>query len=341
MVSKTMVTSLLTAILALGSNTYSAEASELFNLTSDCSCDSADPYDPKNRMPVGPFKGDCLNTCMQRSAQLLDSESEDILRVANFGHAGQFWIAEIPANGVAEVIFQIQYFNVLPSPHSAHGQLRFRMKPDQAVNLTPQIPGSWPKESVTLADFIYSANAIGVRHGIPWDPFGGMVGFYAIAHQFTSLDDSIDIIHGFPFTDRVEQYILTLTDTQKQQLLRTALQRSTQLGISQEYNTVNRNCTTEALAAIDRVTGYSGDPQVISSISLDAMVVNLVENLNIDQTQLNRLATEVTPIVNQVISSMDSELNIVAPIDALQARNIIDESSRLPNLEQAVQKGSQ
>ncbi|AFY89416.1 DUF4105 domain-containing protein [Chroococcidiopsis thermalis] len=304
-----------------------------------CVCNPADPFDPQARMPKGTFKGQCLN-CEQRAVKLLSpSEAAPYkpapgsMVLANFKHKGKFWVAQIPRNAVADAIFQIQYYSVLRSPYSAHGQLRFRLKPGYEAILVPQSKTtSGVPKAVRVRDIVYVANGIGVKSA-GWNPISGLIDFYAIAQEITALEDRVIDAAQFPFTDRVEQIRLALTPQQKQQLLINAIHQSDREGTSVMYDTLNRNCTTESLRIIDRTIGYN--PKILPQEQQEYFV-SLPMGVDFNQAALNRELTSET--LNEFLAEQIKKMPPIqlptAPYDAIVRRGLVNSQSKLPNLEQ-------
>jgi hypothetical protein len=302
----------------------------------NCICDPKDPFDPRARMPKGAFQGQCLS-CEQRSVKMLSpaeaapyKPAPGTMVFANFKHKGMYWVAQIPQNAVEDAIFQIQYFNVLPSPYSAHGQLRFHFKPGREAILVPQSAATAKgKKAIRLRDFVYSANAIWLRSGV-WDPVSGLVDFYAVAHEAAGLEDKIQDAVQYPFTDRIEQIRLALTERQKQQLLWNVIMQGDRDRTNFMYDTLQRNCTTESLRAIDRTIGYQ--PKSPSEKQEYFLGIPLGPELN--QALLNQKLTPTT--LNDLLTEQIKKLPTVElptpPLDAIVRRGLVD-PRKLPNLE--------
>ncbi|NHC35425.1 DUF4105 domain-containing protein [Scytonema millei VB511283] len=305
------------------------------NTAKSCICDSKDPFDPRVRMPKGPFKGQCLS-CEQRSVRMLSPAEAALYKpapgtmlVANFKHKGKYWIAQIPKNAVEDAIFQIQYFNVLRSAYSAHGQMRFRLKPGSEAILIPQSATNKRQKAIRMRDFIYSANAIWVRSGV-WDPVSGLVDFYAVAHEIVGLEDRIQDAVKYPFTDRIEQIRLALTPQQKQQLLLNVIMQGDRDRTNLMYDTLKRNCTTESLRAIDRTIGY----QPRTPQEKQEYFLGIPTGPELNEALLNRNLTPET--LNQLLTEQIQKMPKVQlptpPLDAIVRRGLVD-PRKMPNLE--------
>lgn len=305
------------------------------NAAKSCICDPKDPFDPRARMPKGPFKGQCLS-CEQRSVRMLSpaeaapyKPAPGMMMVANFKHKGKYWVAQIPKNAVEDAIFQIQYFNVLRSSYSAHGQMRFHLKPGREAILIPQSVGDRRQKAIRMQDFIYSANAIWVRSGV-WDPVSGLVDFYAVAHEIVGLEDRIQDAVKYPFTDRIEQIGLALTPQQKQQLLFNVIMQGDRDRTNIMYDTLKRNCTTESLRAIDRTTGY----QPRTPQEKQEYFIGIPTGPELNEALLNRNLTPET--LNQLLTEQVKKIPTVQlptpPLDAIVRRGLVD-PRKMPNLE--------
>lgn len=305
------------------------------NIAKSCICDPKDPFDPRARMPKGAFKGQCLS-CEQRSVKMLSpaeaapyKPAPGMMVFANFKHKGKYWVAQIPKNAVEDAIFQIQYFNVLRSSYSAHGQMRFHLKPGREAILVPQSAAHKRQKAIRMRDFIYSANAIWLRSGV-WDPVSGLVDFYAVAHEIVGLEDRIQDAVKYPFTDRIEQIRLALTPQQKQQLLFNVIMQGDRDRTNLMYDTLKRNCTTESLRAIDRTTGY----QPKSLQEKQEYFLGIPTGPELNEALLNQNLTPET--LNQLLTEQIKKLPTVQlptpPLDAIVRRGLVD-PRKMPNLE--------
>jgi hypothetical protein len=301
-----------------------------------CICDPKDPFDPRARMPQGPFKGRCMS-CKQRSVRLLSpvetipyNAAPDMLVIANFNYKGKYWVAKIPKNAVEDVIFQIQYYNVLPSPYTAHSQIRFRLKPGYEAILVPQSIGVAPTE-IRMRDFVYAANAMLVEGG-EWNPATGLLDFFAIAHEFISLEDRIKDAFEYKLTDRVEQIRLALTPQQKQELLMSAILQGDRDRTNSMYDTLNKNCTSEVLRAVDRTIGYNpklaqkGKPEVFISMPTGPAVDEALFKGNLTPDKLNKIVIERLAQLSKIPIP-------TPPYEAIVRRKLVNSKSKIANLE--------
>jgi len=211
-----------------------------------------DAYESKVLLPAGGHKGECADTTSARSVIMLPEPSDsNVLRVANVGHNGSFWIAEFPKNGVEDVIFQMERFPA--AVPAAHTQIRLKFKKDSPVRLTNQFDSS---RQIYLREFALSTEAIGQK-GWKYDIFKGMKDEYLTAYRITSLADKykwmvVTLKHS------VVQWPLNLDEAEKQLVLPAYVKRATEKGMTSTYHTLWRNCTNELFKVFDSTLRYGG-----------------------------------------------------------------------------------
>lgn len=244
------------SVLLLASGGSGVAKAESMVPGSDCGCHPGDRFDPKPKMPRGTYQGQCINSCQQRSVRRLSpAEAAEYgippqaIAVANVSHRDRFWVAQIPADGVETVIYQLEH-----PIFAAHAQLRFRFSPGSEVILIPQVPNSG--ESPTqISDLVLSVEAVPVVGG-NFDLVAGFFDNFAIAYRLVSLEaraQRMIQVDGH----RVEQIQLNLTPAQNHQLLLNAIAESERAGLSRMYHSFDRNCTSEVFRLLDRTTGYN------------------------------------------------------------------------------------
>lgn len=301
---------------------------------SSCLCDPADPFDPMAKMPKGPYQGQCINSCQQRSVVLLSSEeaanygdSHRMWVVANVSHQGKFWVAKIPVDGVADVIYQIEHFPAIVP--AAHTELRFRFRKGKEVILLPQASNS-TTEPVRLSDLVYSVEAVTVP-GEKYDVVAGLFDNFALAYRLVSLADRAEQMIGQK-QHRVEQLKLSLTPEQNQRLLQNAIERGNRAGMNRMYNTIEPNCTTEVFYPLDAAINY--DPsidlfqgEVFLNIPTGEQISNLIDNGAIDIAALNQLLAAA--VRGSQLEFLQKNIPTISQ-DALDKRGI--ETIPLPDL---------
>ncbi len=172
--------------------------------------------------------------------------------VANVRHAERYWIAEIAPESVSDVIVQLENFPaVVPA---AHCELRFRFAPGAMPLLTNQAPAAG-RDSLHLSDLVYSVEAVPVVGGDSYDLWRGLWDHYGNAYRLCSLDDRYErmVVRS---GHHVEQLRLELSADQRRRVLEAALRRGDHAQMQLMYNTLTRNCSTEAYRALDDAVHY-------------------------------------------------------------------------------------
>ena len=189
--------------------------------------------------------------------------------VANVRHADRYWIAEVAPGAVGDVIVQLERFPA--AVPAAHCQLRFRFAPGAEPLLIPQTPGAG-RDSVRVADLVYSVEAVPVVGGDSYDLWRGLWDHYGNAYRLCSLDDryqSMVVRAGH----RVEQLRLRLSPDQRQRVLEAALRRGDRAQMQVMYNTLTCNCSTEDYRALDDAVRYDAGRSLLkfAASPLEAM----------------------------------------------------------------------
>ena len=213
-----------------------------------------DKYESKALLPAGSHKGECADTTQARSViQVTEASAldKDIIRVANVGHNGSFWLAEFPKNGVEDVIFQMERFPA--AVPAAHTQIRLKFKKESPVRLTDQLD---PTKQIFLREFALSTEAIGQK-GWKYDLIKGMKDEYLTAYRITSMADKYKWM-VLTLKHSVEQWPLDLTEDEKQSILPAYVKRATEKGMLSTYHTLWRNCTNELFKVFDSTLRYGG-----------------------------------------------------------------------------------
>lgn len=176
----------------------------------------------------------------------------ETLVFSNFYFEGQFWIAEVDPSQIESIQFLLEHFPAIVP--AAHSMLRFNMKRGHELRLYPQ-----KQEQVThgvqkVSSFISSVEATGAA-GYKFDLVGGLFDEMAIVYRFVSLDD---IAKGKMMINhhKVEQIQLKISPADRGKVLRFAVAESQKNGLSEFYNTLAKNCTTEPYRALDHAINY-------------------------------------------------------------------------------------
>jgi len=219
-----------------------------------CILSKTDPYDLGEVMREGDYKGQCMNTSLRRPAVIL-SEDDAKITIANFFHAGTFWIAEIPKSGVDQVIFQIASFpESVPLIKFAHNQLRFVMKSGITIKLTPQDTAS--KLAPTEIDQLNFVDQPTGPKGL--DEYEGSKGLSPTYGNMLRVMGTIDRAHEElgGNDDTTRQFLLKMTDDEKNLALINGVRLSAKLGYDDIYRLFSENCMTTAFDILDQSVTY-------------------------------------------------------------------------------------
>ena len=217
-----------------------------------CSYDPADPFEPRARFTKGPWKGECLDTKTRRPVKVLiePDEHSTTLELANVFHDDGYWLASVPIKAVAGVYFQLEYFPaVVPAGHT---QLRIEFhEPVKLVGHSLWNLG----QQAEIYNLVLSAEAV-PRVGDSYDLIKGMQDHFGLALRVTSLAaryESMVVEQGH----HVEQWILQMTEEEKEEILVFYAYESEALGLETTYHTLFRNCTNELIRNLDGVVDYT------------------------------------------------------------------------------------
>lgn len=293
----------------------------------DCSCSTSDQYDPKARMPGGLFKGQCINSCEQRSVKIIKQDNNS-LTIANFRHQQQFWIATIPLDSLEDVIYQTE--EIFQSCPACHSQLRFRFRANNPVILKSQT--TLGEREVTVRDIVYSVEATGLP-GMNFDPLSALLDFYGLSYRFISLEDRADRMINVD-QHIVNQLRLVISNTEGRRLLQETAKQSDRIGMSRMYNLFDRNCTSELFRILDTTVSKKlpKTPQLFINLPSGDFISYLMEKTVIDWgTVLKKSRPEI------------QKLNIIleqakVPKDALQERGLLNSQSRMITLNEELNR---
>jgi hypothetical protein len=250
-----------------------------YDINCRCADTPNDPYDLGAKMTYGPYKDQCQNPCDRRSiyrlpkkfADLYTNAQENVYTVANFSHAGKFYIAKIPKEGVKKVYFQKVIFYIFKGGMgrsieerskylgAAHLQARFEFDKEDPIILIPQ---DGQGEEKVLYDVI-SSGEYSAPVGVPYDVVKGLRGgrnwnrrHFSNSHRFKSTPDTIKT----EVLDRknvVEQYELDLEQEERDKMLLFAIENSEAEQMHIPYHLFRNSCSTSAYGALDRILAES------------------------------------------------------------------------------------
>lgn len=224
----------------------------------------------------------------RRSIRLAEPQSSPIppsateVVVDYFYHAGEYWRARVPLDGVATVLGQAFNFSPLlqrkgpTGPEVVrdergyprrrirwlnHVQARFQLAADAPMRLYP-LGGDLDQQPVIeIHDFIYSIEAAGPP-GVLFNLWDAMAGNMLSAHRFLSTEEMV-----FERIAVESQYVfesapLKLSADQRRELLVMGLERSNRAGDTEPYimyrPCVTNNCVSNPLRMLDKVVKYRG-----------------------------------------------------------------------------------
>ena len=113
------------------------------SLGTSCVPENADEFWPSVRLPRtianGKVAGECMDTKLARASRIVNASripkgsarhGKDLIYVANFRHLDRYWIAEIPVDGVEQILIQEE---VDSNGSGFHNETRFLMFENQPV----------------------------------------------------------------------------------------------------------------------------------------------------------------------------------------------------------------
>ena len=242
------------------------------------------------RMPKGGrFADQPIDVTQRRSIQIRSDHSfppwirsgDTRVILDDFYHAGAFWRARIPLDGVASVRGQVYNFSkpkTKPSkdgpeivkdrdgvpkrriPMANHLQSRFTLKQGAFVELFELGTEVNHLPQHRLQDFIYSVEAVGPL-GSTFNLRDAMAGNLVSAHRFLSTQEMVfeRIVVENQYV--IESPLIPLREEQIREFLTRSLLRSHQAGMVEAYFLYRfrrtNNCTSNPFQILDRVMDYS------------------------------------------------------------------------------------
>ena len=228
------------------------------------------------------YSGEAVDVSSRRSIERVSSGSGETAIVDYFLHAGTFYRAVIPIEGVESVCGQIFNFSEkrtrvtasgreviydrrgLPKrkiPFAFHVQTRFSMKPEHPIRLYEL--GTNPKGEALhqVREWVYTVEANGPV-GWQFSLSNGLSGNLLSVHRFLSMEEMVfeRIVVGNQWV--TESPGLPLNEGQKRELLRRSIDRSHRAGMSERYYAFRvcgtNNCTSNPFKILDEVLVYRG-----------------------------------------------------------------------------------
>lgn len=270
-------------------------------------------------------------------------ELEDFYIMANFVHHmspadnQDFFIAIVPKDiEVERIIFQLEWFG-----DGAGGHTQVRMIMDRPIVLIPQKADVYT--AMTLqnnqgkADIVYSLQAARVQGGNPeWNPIEGIMGEYANALQFFSVEAKAK---KQIFTSVIEQFELTNLDkAQKRAIFDAARINSDSMEETKIYNTILNSCVSHAILALrgneNGQTGqYLGIKNIDTRIFNPYTVINQLRETIINDFSGDRLAVDP---MEQTLNQEFSEFSAYGTIKTEEARKQTEAYRALAPIEKSL-----
>lgn len=224
-------------------------------------------------------------------------ETADHFYATQFYHQGKFWMARIPKSAVRDVIFQLALFKGPLGKTLAHAQLRFITS--ETVVLFRLKNGQVVYNETR--DFIFTIQAAFPK-GQKYDATQAALGHYLVVSRMVNTFDraySEEILDN----DQVTQYRMkNLSAEQKNNLLMNSIDFSTERLLGTRYRAAIANCTNLLFDIIDKTLNIT-QPRV-------------------ELTFWNFFKNGKSP-------------NEKMALDALRNRNLIDDSSAMPDYTRA------
>lgn len=226
------------------------------------------------KVPHGKFKGQPLNTAVRRPLYVLgtgkgDSQklratlNSDTVTIANFYHAGEFYIARLPVSAVNSVVLLEAPF----SPVASHTMLRFATDSKSSVELIAKIE-SLPETAnreipiyieplekpLLVKDMVLSIDGAEPRGQGGWNLKDAVRGLYTISYRMVSIQERFRwfVLEGTP----IHQTKLNLTPEEAQRTLRLGIEKSQTIAWSRPYRLLSANCTNLALRLVKESNPY-------------------------------------------------------------------------------------
>jgi hypothetical protein len=195
----------------------------------------------------GVFKGRAIDQSLRRPVQFIpELETQDSYFVSHFYNQKQFWVAEIPKQGVRQVIAQLALFKGLGPLYLTHLQFRFLMhKPVQLYRVKDDLI-----KKTQTGDLIFTVQAV-LPAGEEYSAIEALKGTYKMTARLTNTYDRVmleEVISG----DIVRQYRLqNLTQDQQDLLLLNSVKFSHDNKYHKDYKATTENCISASFDVLD------------------------------------------------------------------------------------------
>ncbi|MHC1726620.1 MAG: hypothetical protein AB9866_11510 [Syntrophobacteraceae bacterium] len=223
-----------------------------------CKENPQDPFEPDAVMPGGEFKGKCVNTGNRRSIKILTEQEAGAynldpgrVHIANFSHAGTFWVAGIPRDlNIIGVDFVRSWFFF----GVAHLSIHFRLHESTPVVLVPQLL-SHHAEPEKTTDVVFSLEALESRADpLPFISAAAFFGNYVAVHRFLTLDELRE-----EKVEGLDHLWVDLPQGSRAPFFWKLVEVSDRNGLNTMFRVFAHNCGNIPINALDSVMEYDAD----------------------------------------------------------------------------------
>lgn len=272
-------------------------------------CPKSNPQDAFeiDRTIVIDRRAECLDTRARSIRFLLESEARQYVQqysdqnyyIANLHHNGEFWIGEIPKNGVNDLIIQEEIFMDLWITKAAHVQMRFNFGANTPVKLYNQKIAQPKSSAVSLSGFALSFEALGYENGPAFglletmgNPFkDNDVDFQLVSRVISLSDTHQDFVVNKKH--KVRQFLLDSLKINPNHVLQIGLNRASQnFRMKEKYDLLLRNCTNVAFEIMDKAKKNQRDVFDRSVTAYPALTIDALKARKIFKKELTEMAKE-------------------------------------------------
>jgi hypothetical protein len=223
-----------------------------------CRENSQDPFEPDARMAGGDFKGKCINTRNRRSIKILTEQESGAFNpeagrilIANFSHAGEFWIASIPKNLNIDGVDFVRSWFFLGVSHLA---IHFRLHESTPVVLIPQLLSNHA-DPVETTDVVFSLESLESRADpLPFISAAAFFGNYAAVYRLMTLDELRQ-----EKNEGLDPLWVNLPKKSRAPFFWKLVEEGDRNGLHTMFHVFDHNCGNIPIAALDSVIEYDAE----------------------------------------------------------------------------------
>lgn len=230
--------------------------STLIDQNQNCLCNTKikDPFESPVSFNFGKFKGECVDSCLFRSSQMIPVEKLPLktresnrIWISNFLHQSKFYVASVAQQAVEKVEIGFEEFR--PGIH--HIFLKFTFSEKDPLEIFDPLDNF--KKTESLRHLVISAEGIPSK-GRDYSLLEGYMENYLMLSRFLSLEqvNLVNLEKKHP----IKYYSLSLDSVKASAVLKKGLEVSQDLGLKSVYKLLTNNCSTGALALLDHAIGY-------------------------------------------------------------------------------------